>query len=91
MFDCGHLSHGSETRPILHNCFSPVDDPATRYASIFHSHIFQLHDRLHTITKGTKTMAEYLDEVSTIITALDTVNEIISEKDLVMCVVRGIP
>ena len=36
-------------------------------------------------------MAEYLDEVSTIITALDTVNEIIPEKDLVMCVVRGLP
>ena len=64
---------------------------ATRYASIFHSHIFQLRDRLHTITKGTKTMAEYLDEVSTIITALDTVNEIIPEKDLVMCIVRGLP
>ena len=44
-----------------------------------------------TITKGTKTMAEYLDEVSTIITALDTMNEIIPEKDLVMCVVRGLP
>ena len=27
MFDCGHLSHGSETRPILHNCFSSVDVP----------------------------------------------------------------
>ena len=36
-------------------------------------------------------MAEYLDEVSTIITALDTVNEIIPELDLVMCVVRGLP
>ncbi|XP_069143577.1 uncharacterized protein [Solanum lycopersicum] len=36
-------------------------------------------------------MAEYLDKVSTIITALDTVNEIISEKDLIMCVVRGLP
>ena len=36
-------------------------------------------------------MAEYLDEVSTIITALDTVNEIIPEKDLIMCVVRGLP
>ena len=64
---------------------------ATRYASISHSHIFQLRDRLHTITKGTKTMAKYLDEVSTIITALDTMNEIIPEKDLVMCVVRGFP
>ena len=64
---------------------------ATRYALISHSHIFQLRDRLHTITKGTKTMAEYLDEVSTIITALDTVNEIILEKDLIMCVVRGLP
>ena len=27
MFDCGHLSHSSETRPILHNCFSPMDGP----------------------------------------------------------------
>ena len=36
-------------------------------------------------------MTEYLDEVSTIITALDTVNEIIPEKDLVMWVVRGLP
>ena len=36
-------------------------------------------------------MAEYLDEVSTIITARNTVNKIIPEKDLVMCVVRGIP
>ena len=36
-------------------------------------------------------MAEYLDEVSTIITALDTVNEIIPEKDLVICIVRGLP
>ena len=36
-------------------------------------------------------MAEYLDEVSTIITALDSVNEIIPEKDLVMCVIRGLP
>ena len=27
MSDCGHLSHSSETRPILHNCFIPVDDP----------------------------------------------------------------
>ena len=36
-------------------------------------------------------MVEYLDEVSTIITTLDTVNKIISEKDLVMYVVRGIP
>ena len=53
--------------------------------------IFQLRDRLHTIIKGTKTMAEYLDEVSTIITALNAVNEIILEKDLVMCVVRGLP
>ena len=64
---------------------------ATRYASISHSHIFQLRNRLHTITKGTKTMAEYLDGVSPIITTLDTVNEIIPEKDLVMCVVRGLP
>ena len=60
---------------------------ATRYASISHSHIFQLRDRLHTITKGTKTMAEYL----AIITALDTVNEISPEKDLIMCVVQGLP
>ena len=36
-------------------------------------------------------MAEYLDEVSTINTALDTVNEIIPKKDLIMCVVRGLP
>ena len=36
-------------------------------------------------------MAEYLDEVSTIITALDTVNKIIPENDLIMCVVRGLP
>ena len=36
-------------------------------------------------------MAEYLDEVSTIITAIDTVNEIIPEKDLVRCVIRGLP
>ena len=64
---------------------------ATRYASISHSHNFQLCDRLHTITKDTKIMEEYLDEVSTIITALDTVNEIIPEKDLIMCVVRGAP
>ena len=91
MFDCGHLSHGSETRPILRNCFSPVDGPRNTLCINFHSHIFQLRDRLHTITKGTKTMAEYLYEVSTIITALDTVSEIIPEKHLVMCVVRGLP
>ena len=36
-------------------------------------------------------MAEYLEEVSTIITALDTVNEIIPEKDLVTFVVPGLP
>ena len=76
MFDCGNLSHGSETRPILHNCFSPVDGPRNTLCI----NTVQLRDRLHTITKDTKTMAEYLDEVSTIITVLDTVNEIIPEK-----------
>ncbi|KAM3308887.1 hypothetical protein P3S67_010631 [Capsicum chacoense] len=67
------------------------DALATRYNSVSTAHIFQLRDRLHTLRKGTKTMTQYLDDVASILSDLDTVNEIIPERDVVNAVLRGLP
>ncbi|VFQ59924.1 unnamed protein product [Cuscuta campestris] len=48
---------------------------AARYNSVSTAHIYQLRDKLHTLRKGTKTITQYLDEVATILTDLDALNE----------------
>ncbi|VFQ64457.1 unnamed protein product [Cuscuta campestris] len=48
---------------------------AARYNSVSTAHIYQLRDKLHKLRKGTKTITMYLDEVATILTDLDALNE----------------
>ncbi|VFR03078.1 unnamed protein product [Cuscuta campestris] len=64
---------------------------AARYNSVSTTHIYQLRDKLHTLRKGTKTITQYLDEVATILTDLDALNEVIPERDVVNAVIRGLP
>ncbi|VFQ97955.1 unnamed protein product [Cuscuta campestris] len=64
---------------------------AAQYNSVSTAHIYQLRDKLHTLRKGTKTITQYLDEVATILTDLDALNEVIPERDVVNAVIRGLP
>ncbi|VFQ66954.1 unnamed protein product [Cuscuta campestris] len=64
---------------------------AARYNSLSEAHIFQLRDRVHTLQKGSKTMTQYLDEMASILSDLDAINEIIPEWDVINAVVRGLP
>ncbi|VFQ60241.1 unnamed protein product [Cuscuta campestris] len=64
---------------------------AARYNFVSTAHIYQLRDKLHTLRKGTKTITQYLDEVATILTDLDALNEVILERDVVNAVIRGLP
>ncbi|VFQ85498.1 unnamed protein product [Cuscuta campestris] len=48
---------------------------AARYNSVSTAHIYQLRNKLNTLRKGTKTITQYLDEVATILTNLDALNE----------------
>ncbi|VFQ96979.1 unnamed protein product [Cuscuta campestris] len=62
-----------------------------RYNSLSRTHIFQLKERLHSVTKGTDSMQTYLDTVLTIVSSLKLAHEDISEQDIILCVLRGLP
>ncbi|VFQ83085.1 unnamed protein product [Cuscuta campestris] len=62
-----------------------------RYNSLSRTHIFQLKERLHGVTKGTDSMQSYLDMVLTIVSSLKLAHEEISEQDIILCVLRGLP
>ncbi|VFQ68229.1 unnamed protein product [Cuscuta campestris] len=62
-----------------------------RYNSLSRTHIFQLKERLHSIQKGTDSMQTYLDTVLTIVSSLKLAHEDISEQDIILCVLRGLP
>ncbi|VFQ63525.1 unnamed protein product [Cuscuta campestris] len=62
-----------------------------RYNSLSRTHIFQLKERLHGVTKGTDSMQSYLDTVLTIVSSLKLAHEEISEQDIILCVLRGLP
>ncbi|VFQ72017.1 unnamed protein product [Cuscuta campestris] len=57
-----------------------------RYNSLSRTHIFQLKERLHGVTKGTDSMQTYLDTVLTIVSSLKLAHEDISEQDIILCV-----
>ncbi|VFQ98548.1 unnamed protein product, partial [Cuscuta campestris] len=61
-----------------------------RYNSLSRTHIFQLKERLHGVTKGTDSMQTYLDTVLTIVSSLKLAHEDISEQDIILCVLRGL-
>lgn len=63
----------------------------TRYNSLSRTHIFQLKDKLHQIQKGQDSMQVYLDKVTDIITDLHRAGEPISEGDVLLCALRGLP
>ncbi|VFQ71713.1 unnamed protein product [Cuscuta campestris] len=62
-----------------------------RYNSLSRTHIFQLKERLHGVTKGTDSTQSYLDTVLTIVSSLKLAHEAISEQDIILCVLRGLP
>ncbi|VFQ90458.1 unnamed protein product, partial [Cuscuta campestris] len=62
-----------------------------RYNFLSRTHIFQLKERLHGVTKGTDSMQTYLDTVLTIVSSLKLAHEDISEQDIILCVLRGLP
>ncbi|VFQ84645.1 unnamed protein product [Cuscuta campestris] len=62
-----------------------------RYNSLSRTHIFQLKERLHSIQKGTDSMQTYLDTVLTIVSSLKLAHEDISEQDIILCMLRGLP
>ncbi|VFR02585.1 unnamed protein product [Cuscuta campestris] len=62
-----------------------------RYNSLSRTHIFQLKERLHGVTKGTDSMQTYLDTVLTIVSSLKLNHENISEQDIILCVLRSLP
>ncbi|VFQ98651.1 unnamed protein product [Cuscuta campestris] len=62
-----------------------------RYNSLSRTHIFQLKERLHSLQKWSDTMQTYLDNVLNIVSSLTLAHESISDQDVILCILRGLP
>ncbi|VFQ96191.1 unnamed protein product [Cuscuta campestris] len=62
-----------------------------RYNSLSLTHIFQLKEQLHNIHKGTDSMQKYLDEIAKIVASLHRAKSEISDQDVILCILRGLP
>ncbi|VFQ87467.1 unnamed protein product [Cuscuta campestris] len=62
-----------------------------RYNSLSRTHIFQLKERLHSLQKGSDSMQTYLDNVLNIVSSLTLAHEHISDQDVILCILRGLP
>ncbi|VFQ69551.1 unnamed protein product [Cuscuta campestris] len=62
-----------------------------RYNSLSRTYIFQLKERLHSLQKGSDSMQTYLDNVLNIVSSLTLAHEHISDQDVILCILRGLP
>ncbi|VFQ60904.1 unnamed protein product [Cuscuta campestris] len=62
-----------------------------RYNSLSRTHIFKLKERLHNLQKGSDSMQTYLDNVLNIVSSLTLAHENISDQDVILCILCGLP
>ncbi|VFQ61738.1 unnamed protein product [Cuscuta campestris] len=62
-----------------------------RYNSLSRTHIFQLKEQLHNLRKGQSSMQKYLDEALQIVNSLALAREPVSEQDVILNILRGLP
>ncbi|VFQ97805.1 unnamed protein product [Cuscuta campestris] len=62
-----------------------------RYNSLSRTHIFQLKEQLRSLHKGTDSMQKYLDAAVKIVADLKRAKSDISDQDIILCILRGLP
>ncbi|KAK6132072.1 hypothetical protein DH2020_034193 [Rehmannia glutinosa] len=62
-----------------------------RYQSFSRTHIYQLKMQLLNLSKGSKSMQAYLDDVKVLNDNLAAVNESVKDEDLMLYILRGLP
>ncbi|XP_028105129.1 uncharacterized protein LOC114304175 [Camellia sinensis] len=62
-----------------------------RFTSLSHSHIYQIKNRLSTISKKSKSMETYLEEIKDLVEQLSLESSPIYNEDLVLLVLNGLP